>query len=338
MTVPELSVVLVGRNDGYGGDFTGRLQTCLKALAVGEELTGVTVEVVLVEWNPPDDRPGLMTLVPDEHPYSVRVVTVGPQFHAGLDNPSRLPLFEYLGKNVGIRRASAETILVLNPDVIVFPAVLSLARSAVIAEGGFIRIDRYDFDPPVARDLPGCDVFGAALGGVFQNNRRPGPDPVACPGDARVNAASPLIEWPTTEPLPFEQEVEPGIWMARGFHGFQQLHIGMPGDFLMASRSLWNRVRGYWERSDTFTHLDTYLMAQLMGCGAPQAYALNPYLILHEHHPHRTAGLQDGWAEVVKACSEFATGARPLPNGDDWGSADVDFAETVVWAGTAALA
>ena len=49
MTAPELSVVMVGRNDGYGGDFSGRMQTSLKTLAVGEMLTGIPLEAIVVE-------------------------------------------------------------------------------------------------------------------------------------------------------------------------------------------------------------------------------------------------------------------------------------------------
>ena len=329
MTVPELSVVMVGRNDGYGGDFVGRLQTCLKTLAVGENLTGIAIEAVVVEWNPPSDHPSISDLVPDQRPSSVRVVTVPPTWHDRLDNPGDLPLFEYLGKNVGVRRASAETILVINPDVIVLPSVLTLARNRIVHDGAFVRIDRHDFRPPVPRHLSGEEVFAEALAGIFVNNRRPGSDGFVG-GNPMIDPEAPVTSWPSSTPYPFEEEISPGLFLAREYHGVGQLHIGMPGDFLLASRATWHKVRGYWERTDTYTHLDTYLLAQLLGVGAPQAFAVAPYLILHEDHPRRMNGLADSWPDVEAACEELAQGARPLPNHAEWGFACDTFPEVAL--------
>jgi len=331
VTDTDLSVVLVGRNDGYGGDFAGRLQTCIKALAHGEAVTHLVVEVVLVEWNPPADRPPLADLVPEERPTRVRVVSVPEAFHDSLDNPGGLPLFEYLGKNVGVRRASSETILVLNPDIIAFPAVLGLARSDPVRQGAFVRIDRHDFSPPLSRDLAGAEIFEAALGRVFTVHHRPRPfaeTGVVLPVEhTDVDHGVPVTAWPRTRPHDFEREVDGGLFVAEGYHGFHQLHTGMPGDFLLARRDTWDRCRGYWERTDTFTHLDTYLMAQLIGVGAPQVFATTPYLLLHEDHPRRTNGLADEWLQVMTNCDELATGRRDLPNGPDWGQAGEDFPE-----------
>jgi hypothetical protein len=326
VTAPELSVVMVGRNDGYGGDFSGLMQTSLKTLAVGEMLTGIPLEAIVVEWNPPPGKPSIADLVPAERPSVVRVITVPPEHHEGLVNPGNLPLFEYLGKNVGARRAEAGKVLITNPDIIIFPAAVALSASGVVDEGAFVRIDRHDFRPPVPRDLQGAEVFGAALQGVFSVNVR------IVPGERAtwfydVDPESPVGAWPTSLPLPFEEEIEPGLFVSDKYHGVGHLHTGMPGDFLLASWSTFDRARGYWERTDTFTHLDTYFMAQLFGAGARQAHAVSPYLILHEDHPRRMTGIADDWADVVRKCDELATGARPLPNGRNWGFAGEDFPE-----------
>lgn len=340
MSEPDLSVVLVGRNDGYGGDFVGRVQTCIKALAAGQALTGVAVEVVLVDWNPPDDRPPLGELVPEERPSRVRVVTVPPDLHRSLENPGGLPLFEYLGKNVGVRRASAPAVLVVNPDIVVFPSVLTLAGYPLLSEQVFVRMDRHDFRPPVPRHLAGVDVFDAALGGVFEVHRRPrqeGPG-ITLMGTDPVDTAQPLHRWARTTPYPYEAEVDGGLFLAGRYEGFTQLHIGMPGDFLLASRDTWAAAGGYWERSDTFTHLDTYFMAQLVGSGACQAVAVAPFLILHEDHPRRTSGMADDWVKVIATCEGFASGNLPLPNPPTWGFADVALPEQVFERATADVA
>ena len=320
---PELSVVVVGRNDGYGGDFVGRLQTCVKALAAGERLTGVVVEVVVVEWNPPHDRPRLGELLPVERPSHVKVVEVPAEVHSSIENHGGLPLFEYLGKNVGVRRASADKILVTNPDVIIFPSTLTLCRCPILEQGGFVRIDRHDFRPPVPRDLPASEVFEAAMTGVFSVNRRPGPKPQDG-WSAKVDPGLPVSGWATTRPFESEKEIYDAVYSSTTVAGVGQLHMGMPGDFVLASRDTWDRSHGYWERTDVFIHLDTYHLAQLVASGARQAYAVSPYLILHEDHPRREDGFRDGWEQVVQICTEMMRGDRPLPNPDDWGLRDME--------------
>ena len=60
---PTLSIVVTGRNDGYGGDFNSRF---IRTLAFNHERLqerNVDHEIVLVEWAPPADRPRLADIV-----------------------------------------------------------------------------------------------------------------------------------------------------------------------------------------------------------------------------------------------------------------------------------
>src|SRR5688500_7300882 len=63
-----LSIVITGRNDGYGGDFNARF---LRALRFNHEQllgAGIDHEFVLVEWAPPADRPLLVDVTADAYP------------------------------------------------------------------------------------------------------------------------------------------------------------------------------------------------------------------------------------------------------------------------------
>jgi hypothetical protein len=97
--------VMVGRNDEHCGDFIGRMEKSIATLPSN-------IELVIVEWMPPADRPRLVETVqwPDHLRGKIRVITV----------PGDGPMREYVAKNVGIRRASGELILSTNPDIL-FP-------------------------------------------------------------------------------------------------------------------------------------------------------------------------------------------------------------------------
>src|SRR5881227_2143419 len=103
---PYLSIVATTRNDDHGVGQLARTQKFLDALAAQCERHGLDAELVLVEWNPPPDRPGLRDVLrwpaPGDH-FEARIVEVPASIHDRLEYSDRLPLFQMIAKNVGIR-------------------------------------------------------------------------------------------------------------------------------------------------------------------------------------------------------------------------------------------
>jgi hypothetical protein len=117
---PTLSIVVTGRNDGYGGDFNGRFVRTLAFNHARLSEHGVTHEIVLVEWAPTPDRPRLADVVVDSVPAVRSVLTsylVDPRYHEACSLNPRLAYLEYFAKNVGIRRARGQAILATNTDI-----------------------------------------------------------------------------------------------------------------------------------------------------------------------------------------------------------------------------
>ena len=104
---PYLSVVVTTRNDDHGGDPLRRLQAFINTFDAQCRRTGLDAETVVVEWNPPPDRPRLYDLirVPASCAFAIRFVEVPSELHARLRHADVLPLFQMIAKNVGIRRA-----------------------------------------------------------------------------------------------------------------------------------------------------------------------------------------------------------------------------------------
>ena len=117
---PFLSVVVATRNDDHGGDPLKRLQAFINTLAAQCRRWSLDAEIIVVEWNPPPDRPRVSELcrVPPDAPFSVRFVEVPADLHQALRFSSVLPLFQMIAKNVGIRRARGRFILATNIDII----------------------------------------------------------------------------------------------------------------------------------------------------------------------------------------------------------------------------
>src|SRR5215472_8189849 len=151
---PYLSVVATTRNDNHGGDLTRRTQAFIDGLAAQATRHRVPIELVMVEWNPPPDRRSLAEEMrwPKSTPfYRSRIITVPADVHATLDPEFRLPLYQMIGKNVGIRRARAPFILATNVDLL-FSDALFQEFSRGVKPDRLYRADRCDVDAAIPAD------------------------------------------------------------------------------------------------------------------------------------------------------------------------------------------
>jgi hypothetical protein len=173
---PYLSVVATTRNDNHGGDLTKRTQAFIDGLAAQATRHRVPIELILVEWNPPPDRCSLAEEMrwPKSTPfYRARIITVPADVHATLDPEFRLPLYQMIGKNVGIRRARAPFILATNIDLL-FSDSLFREFKRGLKRNKLYRADRYDIDASVPAGASVDDALAYGEGHTVRINRAKG--------------------------------------------------------------------------------------------------------------------------------------------------------------------
>src|SRR5579864_7929447 len=105
---PLLSVVATARNDNHGGRFLYRMQHFVDGFIEQCKRHQLNAELIIVEWNPPEDTEPLSQVIKfpdDKGPCEVRFICVPKEAHMKLSHSDKLPLFQMIGKNVGIRRA-----------------------------------------------------------------------------------------------------------------------------------------------------------------------------------------------------------------------------------------
>ena len=188
---PYLSVVVTARNDDHGGDFLRRMQVFVTGWIAQARRHRIPSELIIVEWNPPPDRPRLNDVLqwpPDFGPCEVRFIEVPPELHARYPHAGALPLYQMIGKNVGIRRARGQFVLATNIDILFSDELAEYLAARRLEPGRMYRMDRHDamsdvpVHAPVEEQLTWCGTH------LIRVNRREGSFNVKPDGSPALDA------------------------------------------------------------------------------------------------------------------------------------------------------
>jgi hypothetical protein len=174
---PYLSVVATSRNDEHGGNLLRRMQMFIDGLIAQCRRYGLDCELILVEWNPPQYRPRFAEALhwpAEPGPCVVRIIEVSGDIHARFRHSDRLPLFQMIAKNVGIRRARGRFVLATNVDILFSDELMARLARRGLADNVMYRVDRYDIPANIPLDGTTEERLAFAKRNVLRVNRRDG--------------------------------------------------------------------------------------------------------------------------------------------------------------------
>ena len=167
-----LSVVATSRNDDHGGNALWRTQHFVDGLAHQAKKHKVPVELVLVDWNPLPDSVGLFEALKwpkaDDY-FQYRVIVVPNSYHQQFKYAEDLPLFQYLAKNVGIRRAKGDFILATNIDILFSDQLFQFFKTD-LKKGHLYRVDRFDIDDKIPEGASFEEILSYADNNILRVN------------------------------------------------------------------------------------------------------------------------------------------------------------------------
>jgi len=174
---PYLSIVATARNDNHGGNMLRRMQIFINGLLHQCQQYQLPAELIIVEWNPPVDKPPLASVLSwpiENNPCKVRIIEVPPEINRRFKHSEGLPLFQMIAKNVGIRRAKGEFILATNIDLLFSDELFSFLASRQLQPGVMYRIDRYDVRSDVPLEASLEEQLAYCQENIIRVNRRDG--------------------------------------------------------------------------------------------------------------------------------------------------------------------
>jgi hypothetical protein len=333
---PRISFVFAVRDPEYGGGLLQRTQTNLNALIELANHCRLSAEIVIVEWNPRPDCELFRDLLrwPENLGcVSLRFIEVSPEFHRTLPNADRIPIFEYIAKNVGLRRARGRFLLATNPDLFYSPPLMRWLARAPLASGRFYRVNRYDLSADIPQGLEPagqhrfCREHIARVHSIFGSYapRQPGwwsrlrnPDPGRL---LRKEYHSHLRKEPRLT-APTNTADAKLLLPADG------LHRNAAGDFFLMDRRDWFEMRGYPELY-THSHIDAILCWAAASAGLVQHVLPSRYPLYHQ--PHNRSD-HDGFPQTdwLPWYQQYLEGMRKgnamaALNDHDWGLAKETF-------------
>lgn len=278
MNKPYLSFIVVGRNDNYGHRFLYRFQRFLDNLIYLCEKYKLNSELIIIEWNPPKKNKKLyqdLKIKKRKKYLRIRFIEVPEKIHKTLENSDKFFLFEYIGKNVGIRRSKGDFVLITNPDIIFNEQLILYLSKKALKKNKIYRIGRSDLD----RDIPDnlkiekiniyCRKEHISYAGRYFN--------ISYAKNFRDFIKSNLIYLPNS----IKKIIAANLMYNR--YPFLKYHGGAPGDFILMHKDDWKKINGFPELK-ILSGTDGYGVNIAISKGINMVFLQYPLRIYHQFH------------------------------------------------------
>jgi hypothetical protein len=352
---PRLSVVLAARNADDAA-LEDVIRT-MRAWADAANSFKAPIEILLVDWNRPRERPSLhKALRTSPLPVVTRIIEVPVELHQSLTQGDDYPLAEHRAWNAGIRRAQGDFVLVTRPGSVPNPGLAEFVLTGDLDSGTLYRTDVYeteagDFSPEEALDHV-CRIYRSRETLDLKN------------GTAQLVFRRTFEIWgePFVELLPrlishfllilheVLKGVRSGQWtqlrlllkigtvwrrdVSRVWYlftlrrstrlFFTPYHVNAAGDFLLASRDGWFSAHGLPEYEGPDVLVDAMFVMAALFSGRLKEHVLSwPMCLLRICKAATVAPSPSGKRltpfEAAKLADQFAVNRNSPFNGDDWG-------------------
>lgn len=337
---PVVSIVTSSRNDNHGGDMTKRMRVFVRGLIHQSNKFKVPVELIMVEWNPPKDKPLLKDVLPkpQEGDYlQLRYIIVSPEIHERYGKGGKIPLYQMIAKNVGIKRAKADFILCTNVDMLFSDGVFEKLAEGKLDKNTYYRCNRCDVPNTISEDWSVEEQLAYSEKNIkarFGKNQL---------YDAMKYFPPIMLNYPRVV-----MAVNSMVKKYMGGEDSPQViektvDTVASGDFTLMHRDAWEDIEGYLETDLYSLHIDSLSLYAARALGYKQV--IWPHYVCTYHMEH-DLGWEDmapidklhfsferpglDYDTVYKACLQLVQEKRKLGlNPPDWGLLNENLEEHV---------
>lgn len=269
-----LSVVVAARNDDHGGDLLHRVRLFLSTFIEQADRYGLRSEIVVVEWNPPADRPRFpeaLTWKESSACCDVRVICVPAEAHRRFTDADVLPLYQFIAKNVGIRRSRGRFVLATNVDILFSDELIRHLASGRLRDDEMVRADRFDVPSDIREDWDTAQRLEYCRSRALRVYRNTGTYELGGPADPGARFVRRA-----------RADVHSAILRARG--RVRAVYTNACGDFTLLHREGWAALHAYPELPMHGVFIDGILCHAAVASGIRQRVLAQDCCVYHIDH------------------------------------------------------
>lgn len=285
----KYAAVVVCRNDNYGGTLNTRATYCLNSLVETFD------EVIYVDWNSPEEPLTIALEDKIQKTGRLRTLVVTEEQAKQLVADPSIPVCETVGKNMGIRRTTAEYIIATNIDIVV--AQRAHLDKLNLQKDVFYTSPRYEVPIHVVQSINPQEVD-------------------------QVQHRLMLLNRTFFRMKVYHKPEDSDFGVLDG----QWSKVCNCGDFQLAHRDIWlnENVRGFEESMIYRMYLDSNVQKKAWLAGN-SIEALEDFHAFHLSHS-RPGGGEAKQNDLHRDFLDF----QETNNSNSWGAVDMDFEEFVI--------
>lgn len=330
-----LSIVVTSRNDNHGGDLLARMQAFVDSLVFQCNKFSIKSELLIVEWNPLPDKESLSTALSwrEDNKYcAVKVIEVPNSVHQELGNSDKIPLYQMIGKNVGIRRAKGDFVLVTNIDILLSDDLMWFLSKKQLSCGYIYRTARYDVENDwLASSQTAEEHLKHCMNSIIRIQGLHGVTDIdVLELGENEKVFSNMRKMPVNELTSLLEEKSKG----------RDLFTNACGDFVIMAREHWHEMKGYPELDRHDAYVDGLIMYMAEAHGLKQFLLREPMCVYHIEHKSSFKDSKGALRDVLSLdyeneykpwCNQMRLEGRSInPNDNTWGHFDHKFSEHIV--------
>jgi hypothetical protein len=268
-TTPYISFVVTSRNDNHGGDMRKRMRIFTKALLHQCNKFQLNAELIFMEWNPIPNEDYLINILPQSGStdyLKIRYIRVPSTIHEKHHYHKRLPVFQMIAKNAGIRRAIAPFIVCTNVDLLFSDELIGYLASKPLKANYFYRANRCDIPSSISEDITVEEQLCFSKENIIKRLGKNTNDRIF------KNNTGVFFKYILLRPfLPVLESLKK-ILFSKEQLAIDSLDFDACGDFTLMSKKDWMDIDGYVELEMYSLHIDSMALFS--------AYALNKQQVI----------------------------------------------------------